>query len=124
MSSKTNVQSSVDRVIHLRNEIIDEIQKDVVGPREENELVPTSPSKKYLSGVLYPQNNIDSEHEPEKKLEATSKIETEEPDEIDNKTNRTSYPSSMGLTCCVKGDTDEIKLEIEYAKYHKPDPSK
>jgi len=108
-----------DRVLQLRSEIINEIQKDVVGPREEDELIPTSPSKKYLSGVLYPQQNVDTEFEPEKKMEANSTTENNEPDEIDEKANRTSYPSSMGLTCKVKGDIDEIKLEIEYAKYHK-----
>ena len=68
MSSKSNEQVSIDRLIQLRNDLIDEIHKDIVGPREENELVPTSPTKKYLSGVLYPQNNIDSEHVPEKKI--------------------------------------------------------
>ena len=113
-----------DRVLQLRSEIIDEIQKDVVGPREEDELMKISPSKKYLSGVLYPQENVDTEFEPEKKMEANSSIENNEPDEIDEKANRTSYPSSMGLTCKVDGSTDEIKLEIEYAKYNKPDSSK
>jgi len=113
-----------ERIIQLRKEIIEEIQKDIVGPREQDELIPISPAKKYLSGVLYPQNTIDSEYEPEKKLEESSKQENNEPDEIDDKTTRTSYPSSMGLTCKVKGDTNEIILEIEYAKYYKPEQDK
>ena len=114
----------LNRVLQLRNEIIEKIQQDIVGPREENECIPISPAKKYLSGVLYPQNNLDAEYESEKKIESGNKIENQETDEINEKTNRTNYPSSMGLTCKVKGSTDKIKLEVEYAKYIKPDLEK
>lgn len=111
----------MNRIIQLRREIVEEIQKDILGPREEDELIPTSPTKKYLSGVLYPQNNFDNDFESEKKIEAKDDAGDNESDEIDAKVNRTSYPSSMGLTCKIKGDTDEIRLEIEYAKYIRPD---
>ena len=40
------------------------------------------------------------------------------------KQTETNYPSSMGLTCKVKGSTAEIKLEVEYAKYSKIDAKK
>ena len=113
-----------DKLLQLRSEIIDEIQKDIVGPREEEELIPVSPAKKYISGVLYPQDNFDIDYEPEKQIESNDNVENKESDDVNAQISRISYPSSIGLTCNVKNDVDEIVLEIEYAKYNRLDSDK
>lgn len=116
----------IDRVLQLRSEIVDAIEKDILGPKDENELIPVSPTKKYLSGVLYPQNNYDAieleEGKNEKDIEISKKSEQTEEPQIDQNNTHTNYPSSLGITCQVSKDTKEISLEVEYAKYNKIKP--
>ena len=50
---------------------------------------------------------------------ARGKGEAEPSDEIDAASNQSLIPSSLGLTFCVKGDTERIEVEVRWGRYER-----
>jgi hypothetical protein len=50
---------------------------------------------------------------------ARGKGEAEASDEIDAASNQSLVPSSLGLTFCVKGDTERIEVEVRWGRYER-----
>jgi hypothetical protein len=108
-------------VSHVRDHLIQEIEKSVVGPYfGDNEVLPNriSPTGTYWSGVLYPKETPIQNEEKEDDRSTSRGDETESEQIIPNIGLK---PSSFGLTCAVKSDCKEIQVKINYGLYEKID---
>lgn len=102
----------------IRSILVDEIERDIVGPRDPEEQIRISPTGKYLSGVLYPRNNRLQTEEDESQDTNTKDDTQTETLKINLENSQGSIPSSMGMSCTVSLDAKEISLEISYGKYY------
>lgn len=102
----------------VRDELIGALERDIVGPREELEVLEDAPFSTYLAGVLYPAElgtpDEAEEVDEEDEAEGGDTTYTDPPVSLAN----TRYPSSMGLTFSV--DTNRasaISVRISAARY-------
>lgn len=97
----------------VRDSLVDELIKDLVGPEKNNEELEEGPVSHYLTGILYPQ---ESKVDPEE--DKDSGDPADEDDEIDmgSLMAYTTNPSSIGLTFTVKKG-EEISIDIHAAIY-------
>ena len=109
----------------IRELIIEELKKDLIGPRISDdetfwEYEGDKPTSRYITGVLYPkQTKLD----PNDFLKNTAEGESDEDEEVEQTSSFTTatgtYPSSLGITCSILKQTEEIDVEINFAKYDK-----
>lgn len=107
-----------------RNEIIDILRKDLIGPVQENEIVENSrPDESYCLGILYPQGQINDENE-ETIFFQTKTDDKKENDNGDTelqeqgvKTENVQKQSSMGISFSLNEDIKEVQAHIKYAQY-------
>ena len=109
-------------------DILSEIlQKDLIGPVVENEVLSESPLQYYIMGKLYPKKQS-SNNEDASAFESTndSILDMAQTPLLENESS--SYdsvislsniqnPSSMGFTFALKPETKEIKVCLTYAFY-------
>ena len=111
----------------IRTHLIEELKRDLVGPREEEEefweLNGDKPTSRYISGVLYPkQTKLDADTQLTDTVQGENEDEEEEPINQDTSPFAIAtgtQPSSLGITCCVPIDTKLIDVEVNFAKYDK-----
>ena len=100
----------------FRKQLVDAIRTDVVGPKEQHEIISDPPITAYISGILYPQDS--GRIAPEQDID-----ESEDYDEValpdpPVAMAHTRYPSSMGLTFAVDSQaTEAVRIEITAARY-------
>lgn len=103
--------------VEIRNEIIDRLSMELVGPNFEDEEINESPSQRYLSGILWPNGTLMEKGDDEK---------TEVDDNEDgNATTETvaplmqaMKPSSIGLSFVVEAGETRIYVEYEWGEYY------
>lgn len=97
----------------VRQYLLEELEKDLVGPDSPDEELKESPTSYYLTGILYPAN---TEIDPEEDRDSAEASDDE--DEIDTGTlmATASNPSAIGLTFTVPVDSS-IKIYISAAIY-------
>ena len=112
----------------IREILIDELKKDVIGPRQEEEIFWRSegdvPTSRYLSGVLYPKQTALDENTNLSNTVEGGESEDEEEDPENQDVNPFAIkigtqPSSLGITCCVSENTKIIDAEINFAIYER-----
>ncbi|MEI7884383.1 MAG: helicase-related protein [Clostridia bacterium] len=103
------------KLIKVRDEYIDLIRQELVGPGSEysvpdveHEIITSSPEKRYSIGILFPQQNkINSENDEslrvEENADITEEIVTEDYEETKEKNSDIKHQSSGGF------DTEETK---------------
>ncbi len=109
----------------IRKILQDEIQKEVVGPREKDETFENRdhPKSRYLSGVLYPiQTPVLEEDVKNSSIQLPSKEEQNEDEKIPM--NVGTKPSSMGLSCNIPSGQKFVTVEISYGRYINSSSSK
>ncbi|KVV21879.1 helicase [Burkholderia ubonensis] len=97
-------------------------------------LAPREAAQGGIEGLDGPLANDDAEepteakapgrHEPGAEFgTATGRVEPESDsaDEIDAASNQSLVPSSLGMTFCVDGDTDQIEIEARWGRYERSD---
>ena len=131
-------------LLELRKKITVAMRAELLGPGSEisypdaeHELISEYPSDRYSVGILYPQNvkfgDNDNLKEKLSKEEAdaeaaeetvTDEVKHEQytmhnDDAFDDDVNmaQQNKPSSIGLTFFVAGDIDNLKINVNYAKY-------
>ena len=97
----------------------------MIGPRISDdetfwEYEGDKPTSRYITGTLYPkQTKLD----PNDFLKNTAEGESDEDEEVEQTSSFTTatgtYPSSLGITCSILKQTEEIDVEINFAKYDK-----
>ena len=116
----------------IREHLIEELKKDLIGPREvEEEFVKSEgdiPTSRYLSGVLFPKQtkmdeNLNLKSDQEVSEEEGSEDGTEKIDQGANPFSATigTQPSSCGMYCCVSKETKIIQVDVSFGLYEKED---
>lgn len=103
---------------NTRNELINELEKFLVGPRSEDEILSTKirPMQLYLTGKLVPIGaTSDVVNERENAIETHGEISEEEMNE-QLKTRKIFRPSSMGISFKLK-KLVPIEVEASWATY-------
>lgn len=108
--------ASLDEKYRFRNEMVEELARDVVGPGDgEHEIISEAPLDRYIIGTLWPGDGLQQE--------------TPEPDGADAEDSSASddspvaqalmrYPSSVGLTFSVRlADASEVSVLVAGASY-------
>lgn len=111
----------------IREHLIEELKKDLVGPRGEEEVFVKSegdiPTSRYLSGVLYPRQTRMDEN-------LHLKSDNEEPEDESENVNQDAnpfsatigtHPSSCGMDCCLSKETKIIQVDVSFGLYEKED---
>ena len=112
----------------IREHLIEELKKDLIGPREvEEEFVKSEgdiPTSRYLSGVLFPKQtkmdeNLNLKSDQEVSEEEGSEDGTEKIDQGANPFSATigTQPSSCGMYCCVSKETKIIQVDVSFGLY-------
>ena len=104
----------------IREILIDEIKKDIIGPRgEEDEEYwgYERPQTRYFSGVLYPRKTPFKSDDQLKNTNAGTTDDEEEEDESSFTIAVGTKPSSLGMSCQISEKTKSIEAEINFAKY-------
>ena len=103
----------------IRAIIVEEIEKDLVGPRGGlDEILPSreEPTKSYLAGILFPkQTPIDREDDEHNDTSMGG-----EGDDSSNDTYNLNVglkPASFGLTCTISGKIQDVLAQIDYGVY-------
>ena len=108
-------------LVKIRQLLVDEVKKSVVGPYfGDDESLPygINPTGTYWSGVLYPKETP-VENSEEIENEENLSIQGEESEETKIVPNIGLKPSSFGLTCSIKPDCKEVKIDVNYGTYSK-----
>lgn len=112
----------------IREHLIEELKKDLVGPREGEEIFWSNdgdiPTSRYLAGVLYPKHTKLDQNNFLKATTESEKGEDEEEtaDTLEHNPFATTIgtqPSSLGMTCCVSEKTKNIECEVNFGLYEK-----
>ena len=113
---------SLDIQSEIRQEIIDELKMDLIGPRKgdtdkerQNEITERNPKEEYVAGVLFPRNwNLEEDD-----LEQENGGDSDEEDGVDRNISKKDMfkPSSFGLTCRLDTSTKKFKARIKFATY-------
>jgi hypothetical protein len=115
--------------IAVRNELVDALVLDLVGPLTadhplRDEVLPQAPSRWYLTGFLVP---IEAAAEQRTDAESTEGIETEgerggtdDAETPDSAAARVAYlPSSIGLSLLLAGSTREVEVTVRWGDYRR-----
>ena len=100
----------------FRQDMIDFLHRDVVGPTSELEVIEATPTVRYSAGILFPQlvEEASGEIDESKDLDTRSRDE-EEVGTIEQATS--FFPSAMGISFSVGNDVPELLVEVDTAKY-------
>jgi hypothetical protein len=106
---------------HFRNQLIESLERDLMGPSSPDEIIEDPPITRYVAGVLFPQDAgiVDaSEDVGDDDADPTSNdVEGGEWDPAVSM-SRVRYPSSLGLTFAVStAVTTVIVVHAEAARY-------
>ena len=111
----------------VRQKIIDAIRTDLIGPREEEEVLEENPRFAYLVGMLDAQHDDeDYSGAGEQEVDADMAIENGEDytagEEDDNEpisSTRFQLPSSIGISFYIQSDLPGINLDVSWGDYAK-----
>lgn len=102
----------------VRQKIIDDIRLDLIGPREEEEILEESPKFAYLVGMLDIQkdeNSVEDEQEVDADMAYEDGEDYTAGEEDDNEPIMTTHfqiPSSMGISFYVENTTKTISIDV------------
>ena len=97
----------------VRQYLINELNKDLVGPDKPDEELLESPVSRYLTGVLFPQNQ---KIDPEEDSDSADAADTDDSIDMGTLLATTTNPSAIGLTFNVKKKS-KINITSEAAVY-------
>lgn len=103
-----------DEFYSARDVIRDFLYKDLVGPVKPDEILSEYPIQYYVMGKLYPKDQNTGTNDTSRN--ASIESETDPYDASLASANMTN-PSSMGLTCTLRPDVKEIRIECSFATY-------
>lgn len=101
-----------------RSRLLERVETDLVGPEEETEILPERPRDRYLTGILYCQE----ERLPDEENEQSPEVADHDP--LSGETTREEIglhhgfrPSSMGLSFAVPDSVTELQVHITGGRY-------
>ncbi|EXJ13585.1 helicase-related protein [Imhoffiella purpurea] len=103
---------------HVREQLLERLIRDLVGPDAEGECLADRPTDRYLTGLLYPQEARAGAEEDEN-IATDGDADTEDSADTQVSMATTMRPASMGLSfaaACASG-TPEVDVEVSCARY-------
>ncbi|MFK7817307.1 MAG: DISARM system helicase DrmA, partial [Planctomycetaceae bacterium] len=112
--------------VQIRENLLDALRLDLVGPEpglgNNTEVLDKNPSRWYLTGFLVPaeageeqKKDDDSDDELETSSEAGGADDGSEPDKA--VVRRASFPSSMGVSVLLSGETSSLEVVVRWGDY-------
>lgn len=114
----------------VRQQILDAVREDLIGPRADGKPLTEDPSKTYISGVLFPSDaeyTIEEETYDNQEEDSPQSIQImednsaaqetvyEETDDVQRK--KFKKPSSLGVSFYLAADTSAIKVIAKWGTY-------
>lgn len=112
----------------VRQEIIDALKIDLMGPQSEEEVLDENPRHAYIIGMLASQSETDQEIITNNEQEVDTDIAYEDGgdytagEDDDNEpiiTTNFKIPSSMGISFYIETKTETINLDVSWGDYTK-----
>lgn len=103
---------------NARDRLLLRVQEDLIGPEEEEEILPEWPRDRYLTGILYCQD----EELPDEENEQSPEVADRDPQSGEASREEIGLhhgfrPSSMGLSFVVPNTVDELRVRITGGRY-------
>ena len=99
----------------LRNDLVGEVRKYLVGPREPDEVLHERPEEYYTSGILFPRDaEVDSFDTENPEVDGYDEVEEKN---VSIQVEPLTRQSSMGLHVNIRDGVNRVGLEIIYSKY-------
>lgn len=104
----------------LRDRLIAELRRDLVGPHALDEEISDRPSVQYLTGILYPAGKAVENSEEDERLEIGG---DDADDEGETRVifSQTMYPSAIGLSFAVDRSVHELIVHVAFGIYQSSD---
>lgn len=104
----------------LRDRLIIELRRDLIGPHAPDEEISDRPSVQYLTGILYPAGKVaeDSEEDERLGVGGDDAGDESEPHVI---FSQTMYPSAIGLSFAVDRSVSQLFIHVAYGVYQRGD---
>lgn len=100
----------------FRQDMIAFLERDIVGPSTELEVIEESPTVRYSSGILFPQLVETTGDGTARTEELDSRSRDDE--EVGTIEQATSFfPSAMGISFSIADDVKSLVVDVEAAKY-------
>lgn len=109
--------ASLSDPLAVRNEIVERLAQDLIGPADINEVLTERPTDRYLTGILYPPEQRVPEDDADEASEEAGGAEAGEPFDRGVGLSRTLRPSSLGLSFRVSGASPAIQVSISLGRY-------
>lgn len=112
----------------VRQQIVDMMRTDLMGPMDEHEVITDNPKSAYLIGMLSPQSDKEGGQDPDFEQEVEADISYEDDqdytagEEDDNEpvmSNQIKQPSSIGISFYVETALPGICLNVSWGDYTK-----
>lgn len=108
----------------VRQQVIEMIKTDLLGPRSEEEVLNQNPRFEYIVGMLAPKTGKDDSNEQE--IEGDAFLEGdadytagEEDDNEPVSANRFTTPSSIGISFYLENTTNSFNIDVSWGDYSK-----
>ena len=151
-TNNVNVKTNGLTKINMRNEILKTIQIETVGPGSdifagapENEIISENPTRRYMTGMLYPrsfdkeddqkenssteeetiienagyQQNAEENASNDFVIESHNKESEDESNDDLYSITDSFHPHRLGLTICLPKGQKKIEFSLHYGKYEK-----
>jgi hypothetical protein len=115
----------------FRHRMVTTLERDLIGPTSEREVIDDLPLQTYVSGILYPKSfePIDPDTADETQEDEHGSIASYGQFDPAVSQSNVRYPASMGLTFAVDSNVESVVVEVITAKYEEipadetsPDP--
>lgn len=108
----------------VRQEVIEMLKKDLLGPSSENEILNQNPRFEYIVGMLAPQTSENDSNEQEIDGDASFEGDADYTagEDDDNEpvfTNRFKTPSSIGISFYLESSTKSFNVDVTWGDYTK-----
>lgn len=108
----------------VRQQVIEMIKTDLLGPRSEDEVLNQNPRFEYIVGMLAPKTDEDDSNEQEIEGDAFFEGDAdytagEEDDNEPVSANRFTTPSSIGISFYLKNTTNSFNIDVSWGDYSK-----
>ena len=115
--------SLVEKQLAVRDHIITALKTDLVGPFKSREILPTPPSRWYMTGFLVPKDASIEQKTDTEALDEFAKAGAEEGEEGDGGSGSSGltpyFSSSMGMSFLVPQKVNHVYVSVRWGRYRR-----
>lgn len=114
--AKVSPSEMVGRAAAVRQQMVQRLREDLVGPLSENEVLEERPSDRYLTGILFPPGEAVAAEEDDSNRQEGAAGELED-DFSDVPVYRSTRPSTLGLSFRIRGRNPSLAVRVTGGRY-------